>query len=194
MKKIVLIFSFSVILSACSSAPEEPSNGSALDSNSAVSNTVSANSNVSAPPNANSQIKTLKGIDPSLFNKASEDTKNVNPAGSNVKAPLSSRPAPDDSELLTKGLPDGSFAETRTFKNHPQLFKVEKVTNGKNTSMKVYLKNGKSFSFTEEQISNFRVAPAQDILLAVGIKPVAPAAPPRRENSETKGEKDTKEQ
>lgn len=193
MNKILSILSLFIFLSACTSTPEESANNNTANSNMIVSNPISTESDTTISPNANSQLKPLEGVDPNIFNKDTADIKTVNRDTSNLTSPLTSRPAPENSEFQAKGLPDGSFAETRTFKNHPQLSKIEKITNGKNISMKVYLKNGKSYPFTEEQIPNFRVADSQNILLAIGLKPISAAAPTRK-NSETKGEKDTEVQ
>lgn len=197
MKKFVIILSIFIFLSACSSAPEETANSNAENSNMIVSNPISTESNAPISPNSNSQLKPLEGVDPNIFNKDATDAKTVNRDTSNQTSPLAARPAPDNSEFQSKGLPDGSFAETRTFKGHPQISKIEKITNGKNISMKVYLKNGKSYAFTEQQIPNFRTADSQSILTAIGVKQNSPNAPSRKDGetkSDTKGEKDTEVQ
>ena len=53
------------------------------------------------------------------------------------------RIAPDDSIFFDVQPRQGYFFETRTFKSHPVLAKVEKIMDGKTTKYKVYLKNGK---------------------------------------------------
>lgn len=183
MKKTVIILSLFMFLSACSSATEKTAN-----SNAAVVNINAANAEVVVVTNANSQMIPMNGVDANAFNGNSANVKVVNPDTSKLPPTLGPRPAPDESEFQTKGRNDGSFAETRTFKNHPQLSKIERVTNGKDVSLKVYLKNGKAIEVTQEQIPNFRVTAAQDILLAVGIKPKIEAPPAQTTKGETKAE------
>jgi hypothetical protein len=184
MKKNAVILSIFIFFSACSSAADEPVNNNA--GSSASANQTAANSNVVVVSNANSQVVPLEGVDPNAFNGNSSNLRTVERDTSNMKPTLGTRRAPDESVFEAKGRPDGSFVETRTFKNHPQLSKIEKITNGKNVSMKVYLKNGKSYPFTEEQIPNYRAAAPQNILLAVGVQPVYPDQP----KSDTKGDKE----
>jgi hypothetical protein len=130
----------------------------------------------------------LEGVDPNAFNANSSDIRVVNRDTSNLKTPFGPLPAPDESEFKTEGRKDGSFAETRTFKNHPQLLKIERVTLGKDVSLKVYLKNGKSFNVTEEQVPNFRIAAAQNVLIAIGQAPKLPDQPAQTTKSEEKDE------
>lgn len=183
MKKTAIILSLFIFLSACSSATEETAN-----SNTAGVNINAANTEVVVVTNANSQMIPMNGVDANAFNGNSANVKVVNPDTSKLPPTLGPRPAPDESEFQTKGRNDGSFAETRTFKNHPQLSKIERVTNGREVSLKVYLKNGKAIEVTQEKIPNFRIAAAQDILLAVGIKPKVEAPPAQTTKGETKSE------
>ncbi len=179
MKKNLIILVCFIFLSACSTATEEKTNSETISK-------TAANSNVVVVSNTNSQVIPMNGVDANAFNKDSSNMRVVNRDTTNMKPTLGARPAPDESEFNSTGKPDGSFAETRTFKNHPQLLKIEKTTNGKNTSLKVYLKNGKVYDVTEEQISNFRVAAPQNILIAVGIK----SNIPQTTEKQSKGEKE----
>jgi len=77
-------------------------------------------------------------------------------------------------------LPDGSefwaildakgVTETRVFKNHPQLDKMVRFTEGKNVTIKVYMKNGKVISVSKDKIKNFTQDSAEQILAVAGIK------------------------
>ncbi len=190
MKKIVFIFSLFVFISACSSATEETAN----TANSNVISTNSTNSNAVAGSNTNSQMIEKSGVDPNAFNQNSANAKIVTPDLSQQNITNTSRPAPDESEFVTKGRPDGSFAETRTFKNHPQLSKVEKITNGKNISTKVYLKNGKTIEAGNEKIPDIRNISAQNILTAVGIQPKVETPPASENQGKSKEESDSVKQ
>ena len=183
MKKTAIILSLFIFLSACSSVAEETANN-----NTAAVNVNAAKTEVVVVTNANSEMIPMNGVDPNAFNGNSANVKVVNPDTSKLPPILGPRPAPEETEFQTKGRNDGSFAETRTFKNHPQLSKIERVTNGKNVSLKVYLKNGKAVEVTQEQIPNFRIAAAQDILLAAGIKPKIETPPAQTTKGETKSE------
>jgi uncharacterized protein YceK len=183
VKKIIIVLACFIFLSACSTATE-------VKTNSETVNKTAANSNVVMVSNANSQMIPMNGVDANAFNKDSSNMRVVNRDTSNMKPTLGARPAPDESEFAATGKPDGSFAETRTFKNHPQLLKIEKTTNGNKTSLKVYLKNGKVFDVTEEQIPNFSVAASQNILLAVGIKPNLPNTAEKSKKDEINEEKE----
>lgn len=89
------------------------------------------------------------------------------------------RKAPDDS-VFTSRLDAGGYTGTRTFRNHPELKKIEKNQKGKLTRIRVYLNNGKVYDVTEEEIPNFRVASPVQILEAIGVrgrKDPEPASP-----------------
>jgi len=61
----------------------------------------------------------------------------------------------------------GEPLETRIFKKHPVLAKIER-TDLNNRNVKVYLKNGKVVNLPEGRVENFLTAPAENILKAVG--------------------------
>jgi len=75
--------------------------------------------------------------------------------------------APDNSEVSSRMNDKGEPLETRVFKNHPVLVKVER-TNLDNRNVKIYLKNGKVFDLPESKAGNFLTAAADEILIAVG--------------------------
>ncbi len=75
--------------------------------------------------------------------------------------------APDNSEVLSRMNDKGEPLETRIFKNHRVLAKVER-TDLNNQNIKVYLKSGKVVNLPEGRVENFLNASADDILKAVG--------------------------
>ena len=84
------------------------------------------------------------------------------------------RPAPDNS-TFTSYLSDAGY-EIRTFRDHPQLKKVEKRTTDDGTvTIKVYLRNGKVIELPGSAIQVLSNAPAFQIMDAAGITP--PASP-----------------
>jgi hypothetical protein len=85
------------------------------------------------------------------------------------------QPAPDNS-TYTVVLAD-AVRESRIFRAHPQLAKVEKVTDTSGATIKVYLKSGQVVSLPGDRIPMLSTAPASAIMNAVG----APAAAARRD-------------
>ena len=93
------------------------------------------------------------------------------------------RPAPDNS-TFTSYLSDAGY-EIRTFRDHPQLKKVEKRTaDGGTVTIKVYLRNGKVIELPGTAIPILSTAPALHIMDAAGLSaPSAPAKPnPKKGN------------
>lgn len=90
-------------------------------------------------------------------------------------------PAPVDMSKHSKTrLSDGSeywaildekgVTETREFKDHPQLKRIEKFTQGKTSTIKAYLKNGQIINIPSNKIRDFAQDTAEQILTAAGIK------------------------
>ena len=86
------------------------------------------------------------------------------------------RPAPDNS-TFTSYLSDAGY-EIRTFRDHPQLKKVEKVTtdDGKIT-IRVFLRNGKVIELPGSAVPVLSNAPAFQIMDAAGISAPAQSNP-----------------
>lgn len=84
--------------------------------------------------------------------------------------------APDDSYFYTE-LTDVAI-ETRVFRSHPHLAKVERINDGKNQAIKVYLKSGGVVELPGGAIKSIASARAAEILTAAGIKPDTAAGTP----------------
>ncbi|MEP7149755.1 MAG: hypothetical protein ABI857_12825, partial [Acidobacteriota bacterium] len=94
------------------------------------------------------------------------------------------RPAPDNS-TFTSYLTDVGH-EIRTFKNHPQLLKVEKRTESSGTqTLKIFLRNGNVVNLPGEKIPALSTASAATIAVVAGIPP-PPVRQPAPGTSETK--------
>ncbi|HLM03446.1 MAG TPA: hypothetical protein VK400_20500, partial [Pyrinomonadaceae bacterium] len=77
-------------------------------------------------------------------------------------------PAADNSEVLTV-LNEKGAVETRIFKSHPVLAKIEKTTFGREVQVRVFLKNGKVIPLAPEKIGNFITDSAQQILQSAAV-------------------------
>ncbi len=167
MNRIAILFTIAICFAACSSPSSEVKKTEL--------GTAGPNTNSVANLNSNAKMVPREGVDPTGFDSNSSDTPVTNQPRSNQSSPVGPRSAPDNSELNTTMRPDGTFAETRTFKDHPQLIKIERVTSGQKVSLKIYLKNGKVVEVPKEKLPEFQVIAPGTILLAAGVKPAAPA-------------------
>ncbi len=105
--------------------------------------------------------------------------------GNQAKDTMKTLPAPDDSTFSAEMNAKGQPVETRTFKSHPVLAKVEKITTSpREYVFKVYLKNGKVIESKSEKLKDFRVIAPVNILDAVGIKPPQPKPDPNAPKAE----------
>lgn len=165
MYKITIIFIAILFFTACSTP---------VENSTANSNAANSNSNSAVASNADSKMIPLEGVDPNQFNSNGSDVPVVNRPPSDQVPTAGPRPAPDNSQINTVMRSDGSVAETRTFKDHPDLVKVERITIGQKVSVKVYLKNGRVIDVAKEKLPEFHVIAPANILLAAGIKPQVP--------------------
>lgn len=86
-----------------------------------------------------------------------------------------SRPAPEDSLFKAQMTNEGMPIETRTFKSHPQILKVERVwITPQEKRLKVYLRNGKTVEADGNSFDQLNIAASSQILEAAGIKPQVP--------------------
>lgn len=164
MNRFVLVIWLAVVtLASCSKQSAETAKAG---SNSQTVNTAPANGNtqviVPQPPlgdgNQNTSVDALGK--PGLQKKLASNSAGPVP----VQA---GRPAPDDS-TFTSILTDVG-RETRTFRKHPQLLKVEKVIEIGKQSIKVYLKDGRVIDLPGEKIPNLSIIPASEILQIAGV-------------------------
>ncbi|MBX3266724.1 MAG: hypothetical protein KF831_08445 [Acidobacteria bacterium] len=86
------------------------------------------------------------------------------------------RPAPDDSTYSTK-LTDVA-TETRQFRSHPQINKVERITTSEGSRVKIYLKNGKVVDADPNRFRQIASVSVTDFILAAGLTPPPTPTPP----------------
>lgn len=183
MKYYLLIVVILVFSGGCSSDPAANQSNSganrAADSNSANANAVAAtNSN---PVNAMQPYNGVQNLNPNAFNATSDNLKVVPYQPKKDELPYGTRNAPDDS-VISSGSRGRDFLETRTFRSHPTLSKVEKIMDGKTDKYKVYLKSGKVVDAPAEKMSNYAAMAPESILAAIGM------LPQQQSNSQTKPE------
>jgi hypothetical protein len=89
---------------------------------------------------------------------------------------MNERPAPEDSTISTT-LTDVA-REVRTWKKDPVLAKVEKTFDGENSSIKVYLRNGKVIPLPGTSIAQLSDIPAATVLSLAGVKTQTPKLSP----------------
>ena len=179
MKFFLGLTVFLVFLSGCTSAPVENTDTTNINSaGNSVAEKSNANSNSmtleefmntnNAAPAANSDGSELSG---SPMGKNSR-RKNASSAPIDPHAATILTTAPDNSVISTSMNKQGAPIETRTFKDHPMLLKVERVyTDLKNPTVTVYLKNGKTYDLPKEKIDDIFNVSANDILNAVSVAP-----------------------
>ena len=177
MKYCFLIIAVLFVSSACSSNPNQSPNSS----NAAPINSSAANANSMAATNSNppavQPYNGAQNLNPNAFNATNDNLKVMPVQKKEGELPYGSRNAPDDSVISTASR-GKDFVETRTFKNHAVLSKVEKIMDGSTTKFKVYLKNGKVLDAPAEKMTNYASMAPESILIAAGIEPKPPANPP----------------
>lgn len=173
-KNLFLISALTVTaaaVSACSTAtaPAESNNNSNV---AVLQNDINPIANVPpSTPAANSAVPGIPNAPANMNISKADPTRNANVQSSVVAS------APDNSEI-TVSL--GQFpVETRTFKNHPQLAKVEKIQDvpNKKNVVKVYLRNGQVKQLPDNITLEPLSAPAASILQAAQEAPAAKPEP-----------------
>ena len=173
MRYFVFIITISIIFSGCSAN---------VETNSAAANSANSNSPITNLPNINSTAETNSPPLQTQSNKSLENSNanNFNSPNITINAdkikpkkdelPVGSVAALDDSVIFSESR-GRDFVETRTFKNHPVLVKIEKIMNGKTNVYKVYLKNGKVIDAPEEKMKSYETLSAASILYEIGLQP-----------------------
>ncbi len=92
----------------------------------------------------------------------------ANQPGSHPPAKPAPIEAPENSYFIAE-LTDVA-KETRVFRDHPQLRKVERIHDGKNQTIRVYLKNGKVVTLPGDKIESISKASSAVILNAAGVR------------------------
>ena len=166
---------FSAFLSGCSSAPvakvdttnSNVVSNSAAEMSNANSQTLTMeefmNANNAAPAGNSNNSELSGGLTGRNLRGKTADSAPLDPHADTILTV-----APDNSVISTSMNERGAPVETRTFKNHPTLLKVERVYNDlKNPTIKVFLRNGKTYDLPKEKINDIFNVSADEILKAV---------------------------
>lgn len=173
-------------LGACgSAAPETAQNTGVANKNavSANSPTVSNSGDVTAGP-AVTDANSVAG-DALMPSNVAEQKQakierlqqgNGDPSLGVANAKPLRREAPDNSEYWST-LTDVAV-ETRAFRDHPEIAKAERISDGKTTTIKVYLRTGKVVQASDDRVRDFPRASVNTFAAIAGVKPVATPTPP----------------
>lgn len=166
------------IAGACSSATEEkPSAKTNSTTNNANIASVQTGTEVSPPVAADPNAVNATGAPmdgpaanrlQSKMNALRDDGQPVDNAKVQAMALKNARPAPDNSTFASY-LTDAGY-EIRTFKNHPQLLRVEKKVATDSQTLKVFLRGGRVVELPGNSISTLATASANAILAAAGVQ------------------------
>jgi len=84
---------------------------------------------------------------------------------------LQFREGAEDSEIATSMNSNGEIVETRIFRNHPQLGRVEAVwKSAKEATLKISLKGGKTIDVKSDRLVNLHSATTRDLIEIAGIR------------------------
>jgi hypothetical protein len=173
VKYCLLITAIIVVLGGCSANP--PTNQAGGGANPAAnSNPANAVAATNSNPPAVQPYNGVQNLNPAAFNAINDNLKVIRVEPKKDEMPYGSRPAPDNS-VISSGSRGREFYETRTFKSHALLDKVEKIMDGKTIKYKVYLKNGKVVDAPADKLTNFAASSPESILEAIGMLPKPPA-------------------
>jgi hypothetical protein len=170
---ITILLLFTAMLFACSGYFSASNNTNSNQANSetnpapAENADIDANADMDANANAN------------LINNAP-----VKRAPAPPKNDLLTRDAPDDSVITAENDPDGDLVETRIFKNHDMVAKVERIlpSSRREGSVRVFLKNGKVYEFPVSRLKNALKDSPDEIVKTVGETVVATGTGPAAAN------------
>ncbi len=179
MNKFFYFAIISVFIAGCSSSPVVETNVKSVNTNvKTVETNVVANksivsainqpiANVEPSPNANTTIQNFAVSKDNVRNTRGKKGASADDAPIAPNVTRAATAAPDNSEITNAMDAKGQPLETRTFKKHPVLVKIER-TNLNNRDIKIYLKNGKVVNLPAGRVENFLTASADGILKAVG--------------------------
>lgn len=141
---------------------------------------VPATPDAATAPNANQAAMTNGGqlpyrgiekVDPNAFNAANDNLKVIPTDPNKSRLSVAGRSAPDDSIISVTMNQKGDPIETRIFRSHPLIAKIEKTTTVQEARYKVYLRDGRVLPAPAEKMENFSALAPENILDAVGLLP-----------------------
>ena len=176
LRSLFAVLFLSVFFIACRENADSHSTAVNANSINAVvpANSVTASNSGQIQPVYNGEMKEV-GDGFSVPANADVTIVNTNQA----KDTMREKPAPDDSTFSAEMNGKGQPVETRTFRSHSVLAKIEKITlSPRDYIFKIYLKNGKVVESKSEKLKDFRVISPLNILDAIGMLPPPPKTDP----------------
>lgn len=177
--KVFLLAIFSFILISCQESDSGKNSASAPNANSPVGNSQTnsyvASNGETMQPAFNVETKNVVS--------ENQNTANTKVSANNVqteKQPegTNEQPAADNSVYTAEMNEKGQPVETRIFKSHPILAKIEKITlSPRDYVYKIYLKDGKVVESKSEELKQFRFIAPENILDAIDRLPKATPDP-----------------
>jgi hypothetical protein len=176
-----------IVTLSCSSASDEKlkTQQNAAANGNANTVAISNGADLGAPRRADANAASAVSTDPldspaNALGGRLDRLKKGGEAGPQLDASVialkNARPAPDNSTFASY-LTDAGY-EIRTFKNHPQLLKVEKkITSDGKQTLKVFLRGGKIIELPGQKINPLASAPASFILQAAEVQSQPVTAP-----------------
>jgi len=172
----VLLGALSLSFIACSTSDEkaesQPKNTSRRENQDLSANGVNAENRdaAAAAGNSNAVINPIEQIRQKKMDRLRRAAANSPPVKVDIEAMMqrSARPAPENSEF--SAVLTDFILERRTFKSHPQLSKVEKVSDGENKSITVFLIDGKVIELSGDKIEFLSTVSTADLLTAAGLE------------------------
>lgn len=121
------------------------------------------------PDAGNSNTAFVPGSLADIKNKKARRLGLQSAPASSIPVNIQPQPAPEDSEFIAE-LKEAAI-ETRTFRSHPQLWKVEKRTDGKGSTATIYLRDQRVVNVAGDKIPKLATAASADILRLAGVAP-----------------------
>ena len=185
MYKISILLILTGLCVGCSSGPatSSPTPSPQSTKPAAVNTTVSTNANApivlsNDPQAANTNPDPAAGnanLTPTIAERIAKlRQKRAEIGNAPVTGPTPApqyRPAAEDSMVATTMDTSGAVIETRIFKSDPKVAKVEmKWIGPKNSTMKIYLKDGRVVQAKGGNIENLGATPVATLLQIAGVK------------------------
>lgn len=176
MRNTLILITLALFLAGCASSVENTANSS--NANSAQN----ANTEQAIVPK-NAETGESVSI-PGVTGPPDNSNVKINAETYDTSKAVEGKPASEDSTFSTR-LTDVAI-ETRTFKSHPIIAKVERTTDVKGRTIKVFLRSGKVIELPGDKIGNLQAASSAQIMAAAGIESAAPAMTPKPKSADPK--------
>jgi hypothetical protein len=180
IKVPITTFVLSLSLAGCGGGSEPPaakSNAANTRGNNAETAGSPANPTAGQPAPGNVETGRVNTTVPDPMDARTRKLEAIRQAGSDPSAPKtdveavlerSKKPAPENSDFAV-ALTD-VVLERRTFRDHPVLAKVEKVTDGSRSTIKLFTTDGRTIDLPGRSIEKLSTASAASILKAAGLQ------------------------